>query len=880
MQLKKYQDDALTTLRLFFEEARVVGAKGAYEKITTEPERVDSLGRFGGTYKELEGLPNVPYVCLRLPTGGGKTILACHSITIAKDAWVDKDYPLVLWLVPTKTIRTQTADALKNTRHPYRQALDNAFDGRVRVFDIGDFTQILPHDIRGNLCIVVGTIQALRVSNTEGRKVYSHNENLETHFSDVSPGALNFERENEGTQKGDIKFSFANLMHLHRPLMIVDEAHQAVTGLTRDMQQRVNPCAIIEYTATPQTNSNILFNVLAQELKKEEMIKLPIMLAEHPTWQDAVNGAVNSRAALEETAKKDKEYIRPIILFQAQKRNEEVTVEVLKKHLIEVEQIPKERIAIATGEQRELDGFNLFDAECPIEYVITMQALKEGWDCSFAYVFCSVANIQSATDVEQLLGRVLRMPFAKRREEPDLNKAYAHVSATSFQQAAQTLCDKLIDMGFEDDEAHEHIQPQLPIDSGLFGNRERSKLKFTYTVSTSPEVLSCLNNKEQEGVSVTKTSDGKVEITVVGEVAVDLEKSIEDEIPEVEREGFKKAVNAYRAATKRALSPAARGDVITVPRLVSKIQGEFEFADADVFMEFHDWSLLDHSAKLDAKDFDVKTTVNSFEIDLNGNRVTYQFASEAEQLILDIDVEGWTDDNLALWLDRQVRQSDIKQSELLRWVRDVVAYLTGTRKLHISALMRCKFILARKLRETISEYRQSERDGIYQQNLFAMGADVGISFDDGFIFGDGMYWDQRKHRGRLTFGKHFLGPDNVPSFDGTDGGEEEQCAAALDSLAEVKYWIRNVARHLSSFWLPTATDKFYPDFVAELNDGRLFVVEYKGAHLADSADTIEKRLIGKLWEDTCADKGLFMIVEKEVDGKDMREQMRGKVEQT
>lgn len=51
-----------------------------------------------------------------------------------------------------------------------------------------------------------------------------------------------------------------------------------------------------------------------------------------------------------------------------------------------------------------------------------MQALKEGWDCSFTYVFCSVANIHSAKDVEQILGRVLRMPYAKRRKNEVLNR--------------------------------------------------------------------------------------------------------------------------------------------------------------------------------------------------------------------------------------------------------------------------------------------------------------------------------------------------------------------------------------------------------------------------------------------------------------------------
>ena len=182
MKLKQYQTDTLSVLRRFFEEARVAGPKGAYEAITREPDQAKRLGRYGGTYTPLAELPAVPYVCLRLPTGGGKTILGAHSIGIARDAWVEKDYPMVLWLVPSNTIRLQTAEALKNARHPYRQALDEAFDGRVRVFDIADFTHIRPHDIRDHCCIVVGTIQTLRVSNTEGRKVYSHNENMEPHF--------------------------------------------------------------------------------------------------------------------------------------------------------------------------------------------------------------------------------------------------------------------------------------------------------------------------------------------------------------------------------------------------------------------------------------------------------------------------------------------------------------------------------------------------------------------------------------------------------------------------------------------------------------------------------------------------------------------------
>lgn len=513
--------------------------------------------------------------------------------------------------------------------------------------------------------------------------------------------------------------------------------------------------------------------------------------------------------------------------------------------------------------------------------MITVEALKEGWDCSFAYVFCSVQRIASATDVEQLLGRVLRMPYAKRRAADSLNRAYAHVSETSFGAAASGLADKLVAMGFEDDEAREAIEPAQGSfdDTGLFAQRPKPEPVFRHVVRAAPEMISGL---QTESVRVAPKEDGTIEIAVTGRVAPEVEAAIIAAIPEPERQGFAEAVRKYRIDIKDQLSPAEQGKSFIVPRLVTEVQGELEFADTDVFMEFHDWQLASHPARLGESEFAIRETARNFEIDVDGNRVTYQFADEAEQLALDVEVEGWTSQNLALWLDRQLRQPDIHQSDLVRWLTDCVGYLTGSRKLHIAALMRTKFILARKLRDRIAGARAAERNAVYQRYLFAPEAKVEVSFDNGFVFRDAMYRNHKRHQysGRFHFSKHYLGPDAVPAFDGNEEGEEFLCAQALDSLPQVKFWIRNVARDPQSFWLPTASDKFYPDFVAQLNDGRLFVVEYKGAHLASAGndDTNEKRAIGRLWESRSGGKGVFLVVEKNVAGRDMRGQMLDKLE--
>ena len=575
-------------------------------------------------------------------------------------------------------------------------------------------------------------------------------------------------------------------------------------------------------------------------------------------------------------AKEDRDYIRPVVLFQAQKRNQDVTVAALKEYLMEAENVPEEKIAVATGNQRELDGVDLFDRACPVEYVITVEALKEGWDCSFAYVFCSVSRIQSATDVEQLLGRVLRMPYAKRRGDVELNKAHAHLSEPSFGASARALVDKMVAMGFEQSEAIDNIQPaqrELIQPGGLFPPRDRPT--FRHKAATTTETLDVLEEKQGAGVAARETEEGEVEVEITGWVSERLEQEIAEALPDTERENFTRAVRSYRTQVKSQLSPAERGETFRVPRLTAEVQCELVFADTDRFIEDHDWSLLDHSFSMEAEEFTIRKTAHGFSIDVDGNQVTYRVVDETEPFALNVDVDGWTPEGLVRWLTGQTRQMDIHPNELLKSLSDMVHHLMKGRGMSISALMRCKFILARKVKGKIDAIRRAEREKVYQQRLFEPEARPGISFDHGFLFEEGMYIDQPRYRGHWRPNKCFLPFDRMPAFDGAEDGEEFQCAQAIDTLPGLKNWVRNVARHPRSFRLPTASDWFYPDFVAEMEDGGLLVVEYKGEHLATGDDTAEKRAIGELWERESG--GLFIVVEKEVKGKDMRAQLMEKI---
>ncbi|MEK4034363.1 DEAD/DEAH box helicase family protein [Methylocystis sp. IM3] len=848
--LKNYQRQSLDVLRAYLARARIVGAGPAFDQ--TEKPGV----RTPRPYQPLAGLETVPYVCLRLPTGGGKTLLSAHAVEIAADEWLERAFPLVLWLTPTNTIRAQTLETLKKPGHANYEALNDAFGGRFRVFDIADFALLTPADLKAYACIFVGTTQTLRVSNTEGRKVYAHNENLEPHFSAVPDTTPGLERIEEGEDKGQIKFSFRNLLALNRPLVLVDEAHNNKSKLSVEVLQRINAGCVVEFTATPAADSNILHNVSATELKAEEMIKLPIRLTEHKSWEDAVANAIRERKRLHALAEKDADHIRPIVLFQAEDKGQDVTKDILVAHLVEQENIPREKIAVATGDQRELDKVDLFARECPIDYVVTVEALKEGWDCSFAYVFCSVAKVESRTSVEQLLGRVLRMPYAKRRIEPDLNRAYAHVSRASWPNAVNELHDRLVDMGFEQAEAESFIESQPPLDlaggatGGLFGAPPPSTV---LEVNESPAVFD-LTPEDREAVKVEKTATG-ARLVLLRAISDETRDRITAAIRSPEaRATVERETRRHNSQWRARMTPAARGEIFRLPQLAFIFQGEKELAEPESFLDASSWTLTDYSSAVSPQEFNLTESGAQWEVDLRDGHLTHKTVAFAEQQNLDFVDTGWTQGQLVQWLEKKLRQQDVVQPVMLEFVRRAVADLMERRATPLPVLARWKYILARILGQKIATHRDAAGRSNYQRLLFGTQAAVEATFDYAFDFTPDGYAPHWTYEGRpYLFQKHFY--PLVGELK--NKGEEFECAKALDMHPKVRHWVRNLDRR--GFWLPLARNRFYPDFVAQLDDGRLLLVEHKGEVYATNDDSKEKSSVGDLWQAKSGGKGLFLM---------------------
>ena len=875
--LKGYQKDALNIIGDFFEKAQSMSPADAYTKATDSDEvkkRLGKLRKYAGT----GATAKVPTVAVKVPTGGGKTIIGIEAIQVIGAAY-GLSHPFVLWFTPSDTICRQTVEALKKATHPYRKALDSAFGGNVRVFGIDEKFTITPSDIAGNVCIVVTTAQAFVHQEHEKYNVYRNNE----HLLDMLDGcALEDGMEPLDDDPTKPKFSFANLVIRQHPLMIVDEAHKFMAKLSTETLEGLRSRGVLELTATPTIDNNLLYNVRASELYDEEMVKLPIDLVPFTNdWSQCVLAAIAKRNELEAVAKKavadgDGKYLRPILLFQASKVDGEVPIETLKKFLIDQANIPANQIAVVTGDQKELDGVDVNDPNCEIRYVITVQALKEGWDCPSAYVLCSVANVHSNTDTVQLLGRVMRQPQAKRRKASELNRAYAYVMSSTFNAAADDLVAGLRARGFESDEAIAAVLLKATVDDDLplFQDIDR-------VVLTEAEAKTVLDSLPRS-VDVVTRQDGTVAISVPDHAPASVHVAT---ITALSNAGLGEkakefAVKIQKKRKDQNDAAPCRNTTFKLPRLAAEVQESLVFDADDAYGALNVDITEFLPATLAKSDFEIGESANrALEIMLHGEKVVFRMSESPAQMYMSGFSGVLQESNVVNALDAITLTRYLKQGDKRRWITGIVHELIAVRGYAPDRVYGCRYHLSRVLQRKIDEaYKKAKRTAY--QSVFDFGQDsvpLKLEFDQPFEFTDKLYeydipFMKFYEGGNYQFVKHFLGPNRIPAFSGKDDGEEYQCAVAIDQSPKVKTWLRNADQRGGSFRLPLAEHWFYPDFVGILDDGRMFVVEYKGADRKSNTDTIEKDAIGRLWASK-SDKCLYKTVYINDDGKDIAKQL-------
>lgn len=473
MELKEYQETALNQVSIYLrnlsewrnKNSLVVKSVGKEVSIDF-PLKAWIQSEVTRPYKSRKnGLgEDAPNFCLKIPTGGGKTLLAVKTIDLINSLYVMKRTGLVLWVVPTTQIYRQTIQNLRNRDHPYRQNLDIASGGRTMIVEKTD--HFSPQDLKENLVVLMLMLPSASRKTKETLKLFQDNGGFQEFF----PPEDNIELQKKlleqipnldyfGKESGfwgkQIKTSMGNTLRVLSPIIIVDEGHKAYSEIALDTLYGFNPSIIVELSATPNENSNILVDIRGIELNREEMIKLDLHITNKvsPDWKDTLLASVNHRNVLEEKAKEYEaltgNYIRPICLIQAERTGKDqrdgnyIHSEDVREHLIRVVGIPSEQVIVKTSDKDELkeidDIGGLMTKDCAVRYIITKQALQEGWDCAFAYVLTILTNPSSKNALTQLVGRILRQPYARKTKVQELDESYCFV----FQQRGALILEEI-----------------------------------------------------------------------------------------------------------------------------------------------------------------------------------------------------------------------------------------------------------------------------------------------------------------------------------------------------------------------------------------------------------------------------------------------------
>ena len=644
------------------------------------------------------------------------------------------------------------------------------------------------------------------------------------------------------------------------------------TQLSSGTIARLHPSAILEFTATPTKHaeqdeargkyaSNVLHHVSAASLKAEHMIKMPVVLRGRADPRETISDALEQLRQLEDLAKLEeratREFIRPIMLLQSEaesKTQATIHAERLKAMLVDEFRILADEVAISTGKIDELGDVNLFKRECRIRFIITQQKLREGWDCSFAYVLCSVAPQKSERSVEQLLGRILRLPYARQKVQEELNTAFAFATTTSFQETARLLTEGLVANGFEKAEAETLVRtPQLfGIDTSSASYEEAIPLQL------DPAPV-----KEQ----IERATGGRVTIDLARRKLLTrgaMSKSDRLHVTMV----WPQAASVIDALHHRSwgwlrAEPAGRAPVsFLMPGLAVRVENLLERVDEGHYLDTP-WALETCDARRILDEFtDLPAAMGALiDVDAQGE-LTYRFEDVGPTGLFGRGAE-WSKAALVNWIDSRIgERREITSVSSRLFIASALDHLMQARGLTLNELGRLRFRLQPMLTKVISALRSERKKQAWQLALFQpSGLDFVAHADVGFFFdssSDRDYDYNDTYAGPMQWKKHLYPKpgDLKPS------GEEFDCAVYLDNHPRIRVWLRNTAK-ANSFWLQRSSQRFYPDFIALLEDGHFMAIEYKGKHLTND-ETEEKALLGDLWADRSAGACLFaMVVNKD-----------------
>ncbi len=855
MELKPYQQGVINDLSLFLEHLQETKSttKAFHEFWAKHPKTPlqPSSGSAIEPYKN--NIPNTPHICIKVPTAGGKTFIACNALKTIFDAFAEKP-KVVVWLVPSITILDQTIQNLKDTNHPYRQKINAHFGNKVAVFDKATLLQGNGFDatsVKEQLSIMLFSFDSLRAKNKEDRKVFQENGNLQSFEYLLGEG---------------VDLTLGEVIKKLNPVVVVDESHNAESDLSIEMLKALNPSFILDLTATPRKNSNIVSFIDALELKRENMVKLPVVVYNHENKTDVILSAIQLQKKLEAHSiteqKKGGKYVRPIVLFQAQPKNAEdsTTFQKLKEKLIELG-IKEGEIKIKTAEINEIKSEDLMNPNCEVRYIITINALKEGWDCPFAYILASLADKNSAVDVEQILGRILRLPYVSRNNFPLLNASYVMTASANFNATLQNIVKGLNKSGFSDKDYklvetvdnQTVVAPQLNLMNDLFGEKKPiaaendTPTNFIADIDFG-KIQTAINDDASETATFANESIDAMELMAMEQNAV-FEKTIQA-IDEQKSISLPNELQKLVKTTQIKEIFKAQATAIALPQFYVSVPGNTLFGTQSNEI------LLSKETLLEGFSLSKENTNIAFESVGSNLYMVDLDETKKEHTPTFLKIDGQLKESLVAYiLDPSKKENRVKNftarivktignmypisdKEIEKYVTRVLEDFTDEQ---FTELANNEYSYVDKIKKKINALSEEKAEQRFKELLDTDAIFIKKSYQ----FAENLILAQ-------------TGSDITKSLyekEGTMNAFEIKVINEIANMPNVAFWTRNASR--TGFAI-NGFINHYPDFVIQTKGGKTLILETKGDHL----DAEPKIRLGNRWASKAGnDYRYFMVYE-------------------
>lgn len=860
MELKSYQRKVLQDLSAFMaavdEQNDIKKGWKAYWSAK------DVAVGAGGVPEYHDKISGVPHVCMKVPTGGGKTFMACCAVKPIFAHLPLAKTKMVVWLVPSDSILSQTVQNLSNPQHPYRHQLDRDFGGKVMVYTKDQLLQaqnFSPDTVQNQVSVCVLSYASLRINSRkkDDRKVYQENGNLLPFADFYKDGDTNLENTPDT--------ALIQVLRAMSPVTIVDESHNATSKLSVEMLQNLNPSFILELTATPRSQSNVVSYVDARALKQENMVKLPVIVFNRNSRQLVLQDAIQLRSSLEIQAKELElqggPYIRPIVLFQAQPNVKEssATFTKIKESLVKVG-IPSEQIAIKTADVDDLQQTDLMSRNCPIRYIITVNALKEGWDCPFAYILASLANKNSRVDVEQIVGRILRQPYTRQYGKSLLNSSFVLTCSREFQEVLESIVKGLNDAGFsrkdyrvgeetapeepqspppetytlfhEETEQKAELEPQAPLKEDVFTPQELEAVKQVVQQGDTPQPVAPTAGFAAMVKQAQKQSEAYEQ---------ELQKQEEQENLGGELDNM---VKKYPMAEEFRQEAAN----LKLPQFFLQV-GSSLFGKEEKLLTPENltdgFSLAEQDAQINFQ----LAMGEAYEVDLQQNgeavpkykRLLQSDREEIRQYLEHFAPEKQIDQCAEIMARNINRNNQYATSDIKNYVERVIKGMTED---ELAQMKDALPTYVRKIQDKIKGLQQE-----YQMKKFQTWLDTGkIICKPSYAFPP--YITPAEAISSIPNSLYEAERNDMDSLEIRALNQVIACSES------VLWWHRNEER---KGFVINGYINHYPDFIVMLQSGRLLLVETKGDYL-DNTDTDRKLKLGRAWQNKAGDQYRYFMV--------------------